>query len=256
MFIELPYIDLDRTLFCGQAFRWEKSGSEYHAVCSRRCVSVNKCDGGIEVNGDNDKAFWENYFAADIDYETLVKRFSSDDTLSKAVEFARGIRVLRQEPLETLITFIISANNNIKRITGIVSRFCENFGDKVGDSHAFPTAEQIAEVGVDGLAVIRAGFRARYIADTAQRIASGKSLSAMGDLSDEELQRELLAFMGVGEKVADCVMLFGYSRYARAPKDVWIKRVLAEYYPSGLPECTRGVEGIAQQFLFEYIRNK
>jgi len=202
---------------------------------------------------ESDIPFWKSYFCIDEDYSSLIKRFSEDPTLKKACKFAPGIRVLRQQPFETLISFIISQNNNIKRITGIIEKMCSIFGE----NNVFPTQAAIARLNTDDLTAIGTGYRARYILDAANKINSGKiNLDEIQKMPYNIAREELMKIVGVGEKVADCILLFGFHKTEAFPKDVWIKRVIAEYYPNGLPNCTKGYEGIAQQFLFHYIRNK
>ena len=181
--------------------------------------------------------------------------FGEDETLAAACQNP-GIRVLRQEPFETLITFIISQNNNIKRITGIVERLCESFGEPLaGGGFAFPTAQRLAALSAEDLAPLRAGFRARYIIDGAQKVAGGQvDLEEISRLPADEGRARLTEIVGVGAKVADCVLLFGFGKWEVIPKDVWIKRIIAAYYPEGFPACMEKYGGIAQQYLFDYAR--
>ncbi|MBP3268420.1 MAG: DNA-3-methyladenine glycosylase 2 family protein, partial [Ruminococcus sp.] len=185
----------------------------------------------------------------DTDYGELKRRFSEDAVLSKACAFAGGIRLLRQDSWETLSSFIISQNNNIPRIKGIISRLCEHYG-------GYPSVEQLKGETPDSLAFLRAGFRAKYIVDAVEKLTDGEvSVERAKTLPTDEARAELMKIKGVGPKVADCAMLFGMYRLDAFPKDVWVKRVMAKYYPDGLPDCISGAEGIAQQYLFHYIRN-
>jgi N-glycosylase/DNA lyase len=263
-------LDLDKTLFCGQAFRWQKderSGNSkvYSCISGDKYIRVRQEDDGITFLNvaEDDLPYWRRYFSLDEDYPAILKALSRDETLAAAVNFAYGIRLLRQEPFETLISFIISQNNNIPRITGIISRLCEHFGEPIntedGIKFAFPTAAVLDNLGEDDLAVIRAGFRARYIKDAARKCLSGViDLQSLFDLSFEDAKAELMSIVGVGDKVADCVLLFAFGKGEAVPKDVWIKRALSRYYPANhgsLPACAAGYEGIAQQYLFHYIRH-
>jgi len=255
-FISLPHIDLDSTFFCGQAFRWvKKSDGVFTGVVGTRKVAARQNDGGVTLVGigEADAPFWERYFCADEDYAALKLAFSADETMRKACAFAPGIRVLRQEPFETLISFIISQNNNIKRISGIINAMCELFGE----DNAFPSPAALASLSEGDLAPIRAGYRARFILEAAKKINCGEIiLDEIDKMPYNEAKKKLTEIKGVGDKVADCVLLYGFHKTDAFPRDVWIKRVTGEYYPNGLPECIRGYEGIAQQFLFNYIRNK
>ena len=147
-------------------------------------------------------------------------------------------------------------NNNIPRIKGIVSRLCENFGEKTGGGYTFPSAEVISNCTVEDLAPLRSGFRAKYIIDAAKKVSDGTVDFARIDREPIEFGREnLMQIKGVGAKVAECTLLYGFHKLEAFPVDVWVKRIMAEMYPDGLPECVKGTEGIAQQYLFHYRRN-
>lgn len=169
--------------------------------------------------------------------------------MSKACKFAGGIRLLRQDSWECLISFIISQNNNIPRIKGIIDRLCENYG-------CFPTALEMSKETPDSLGYLRSGFRAKYLCDAANMVSSGNiDLKDVAAAPIDEARAALKKIKGVGPKVAECVLLFGMHRTDAFPIDVWIKRVLAEYYPNGFPAFAKENAGIAQQYLFHYIRN-
>ncbi|MCL2047091.1 MAG: DNA-3-methyladenine glycosylase 2 family protein [Defluviitaleaceae bacterium] len=180
----------------------------------------------------------------------------SPDFLTNAVTFAHGLRLLKQDPWETLISFILSQNSNIPRIKKMVQALCENFGEGLPcGGFAFPTPQALAALSASQLAPIKSGYRAPYILDAACRVAGGEiDLSAMENLSSDKIFRTLLAVKGVGEKVAECVLLYGFGRVERFPADVWIKRVMDEHYPSGFPQEFWDISGIAQQFLFYFAR--
>ena len=152
--------------------------------------------------------------------------------------------------------FIISQNNNIKRIKGIVERLCENFGEKLPEGeYTFPTAEKLSKLSVDDLAPIRAGFRNKYIIDSAQKVNSGEvNLNICYDLPYDEAQQELMKIKGVGTKVADCTLLFGFHRIEAFPLDVWMKRAMEKLFPTMSPKDFGEYAGIAQQYIFHYSR--
>ena len=250
--------DLDETLDCGQAFRWKKTSSDHECTYEGKFLNdylrISQIKKGEFIFHDTDEndfiSKWINYFDFETDYSQLKKQFSEDETLAKACEFAGGIRLLRQDKWECLISFIISQNNNIPRIKGIIDRLCENYGGM------FPDAEKLSEETPDTLAYLRSGFRAKYIADAASRVHSGETdLGAIAVMPLDQARTELKKILGVGPKVAECVLLFGMHRTEAFPVDVWIKRVLAEYYPDGFPDFAAENAGIAQQYLFHYIRN-
>lgn len=255
--MEVSCLDLQQTLFCGQCFRFrELEDGCFEGMAGDRYIKLRQTEVGAQIleANEEDIPFWRDYFDTELDYDSLIKGFSSDPVLAAACK-GRGIRVLRQQPFETLISFIISQNNNIKRITGIIDRLCESFGRKVKGGWSFPDANTLAALTVDDLAPLRAGFRAKYIIDAAQKVNSGEvDFDKIVALPDDEAREALKVIKGVGDKVADCVLLFGLHRLSAVPKDVWIKRVIAHYYPDGLPECVGKYAGIAQQYLFDYAR--
>lgn len=251
-------LDLDETLDCGQAFRWKKVGSDYKCTYegsffndSLRISEISK--GNFILHNTSEEEFlgrWVDYFDLRTNYSELKKQFSEDETLSKACEFAGGIRLLKQNSWECLISFIISQNNNIPRIKGIIDRLCEKYG-------GFPSAEQMRGVTADDLAYLRSGFRGKYLSDAVECVNCGTvNLAEIAAAPIDEAREALKKIKGVGPKVAECVLLFGMHRTEAFPVDVWIKRVLAEYYPDGFPEFAKENAGIAQQYLFHYIRNR
>ena len=247
-----PDFDLDQTLDCGQAFRWERSSDGSYSGYSVRSPLKISRDGDkftlYDVTEEDFLNKWADYFDLNTDYGELKRRFSEDKTLSEACAYAGGIRLLRQDTFETLISFIISQNNNIPRIKGIIGRLCEKYG-------GFPSADDLSGCTAESLAYLRAGFRAKYLADCMEKISGGViSTEKIAALPLDEARKELMKIKGVGPKVADCVLLFGMYRTDAFPRDVWIKRVVGTYYPTGLPDCVKGYEGIAQQYLFHYIR--
>lgn len=257
--IQNQNFDIRRTFLCGQCFRWsEDENGAFSGIAGGKELTVTQSGSEITLHDidEQDIPFWENYFDVGTDYAAYITMLSADETLKKACASAPGIRILRQEPFETLISFIISQNNNIPRISGIIGRLCENFGEKTANGRAFPTVEQLSGVTPEDLAPLRAGFRARYICDAVRRVGSGEvDFAEIDALPLAEAREKLKLITGVGDKVADCVLLFAFHKTDAFPKDVWVKRLMAEFYPDGLPECTRGIEGIAQQYLFDYVRN-
>lgn len=257
-FIKTDTLNLLQTLEGGQAFRWSHSDDGiYSGFSGGRFLRLRQENDGVTLFDvdENELPYWLSYFDTETDYDGIIKQFSSDETLRLAAGENRGLRILRQEPFETLISFIISQNNNIPRIKGIISRLCETFGEKCGEGYAFPTSERLAAADEEALAPLRAGFRTRYILDAARKTMDKTiDLEKIYVMSYDEGKAELKKIIGVGDKVADCVLLFAYHKTEAFPMDVWIKRVVAEYYPDGLPECMGDYKGIAQQYLFEYFR--
>lgn len=254
--------DLAQTLFCGQCFRWRAlPDGSFEGVAGRRVGRLRREGEDLLLEGvtpEEFESFWRGYLDLDTDYAALRALFLTEPGLRDAVREAGGIRVLRQDGWEALASFILSQNNNIKRITGIVERLCAAFGDPLdGENFSFPGPERLAGLTPDDLAPLRSGFRARYLIDAARRVRSGEvDLSALPGLPLDEARAMLTRITGVGVKVADCALLFGFYRLECFPVDVWIGRALAEFLPDGLPEALRPYGGIAQQMLFHYVRQR
>lgn len=250
-----PDFDLDETLDCGQAFRWTKTaGNTYEGYYLNTFLRISAGDepGVFRLHDTDEQTFlnsWYSYLDLSTDYGELKRRFSEDETLAKACAYAGGIRILRQDSWEALSSFIISQNNNIPRIKGIIGRLTEHYG-------GYPTAEQLIPETEESLAFLRSGFRAKYLVDAVAKITSGElDLDRVAGLPLDEAKAALMTIKGVGPKVAMCALLFGMHKTDAFPVDVWMKRALERWYPNGLPECVKGHEGTAQQYLFHYIRN-
>ena len=256
----ISYFDLAQTLDCGQAFRWyENEDGSWSGIVKDKCITVSKKNNGIIIENCTKSDFnelWCDYFDLNRDYSEVYTSVSKDGTLKKAADYGSGIRILNQQPFETLCSFIISQNNNIPRIKGIIERLCENFGSKCGDRYTFPDANTLSKLSVEDLAPLRSGFRAKYIIDAAQKVASGEINLDILKTADTDCAREtLMKIKGVGPKVADCTLLFGLSHIEAFPKDVWIKRAMSVLFDGELPECAKQYAGIAQQYIFYYARS-
>lgn len=253
-------LDLAQTLDCGQSFRWtENSGGSFRGTAYGKCVTVSLDGSSLYIENATARDFekiWSDYFDFSLDYGKIREEISQiHPVLKEAARFAPGIRILRQEPYEVLCTFIISQNNNIKRIKGIVGRLCEAFGEKIDGGFAFPTAEKMAELAPEELAPLRAGFRNRYLIDAAQRVARGEvDLEKCRECDYGEARAELMKITGVGAKVADCTLLFGLHRIEAFPVDVWMKRAMEKLFPGMTAEDFGEYAGIAQQYIFHYSR--
>ncbi len=253
-------LDLEQTLDCGQSFRWEKQDDgSFSGVAFDKFVNIS-LDGTdiiIKNAAEADRGLWFDYFDLALDYGKIREDISEiHPVLKEAAKYAPGIRILRQDPYEALCTFIISQNNNIKRIKGIVGRLCESFGDEIEDGvYGFPTAERLAKLTPDDLAPLRAGFRNRYIIDSAKKVASGEVDLELCKTADYEAARaELMKITGVGVKVADCTLLFGMHRVEAFPIDVWMKRAMEKLFPGMTAADFGEYAGIAQQYIFHYSR--
>ncbi len=253
-------LDLEQTLDCGQSFRWEKQNDgSFSGVAFGKYVniSLDGTDMIIKNAAPEDEKIWREYFDLELDYGKIRGDISKlHPVLEDAARYAPGIRILRQEPYEALCTFIISQNNNIKRIKGIVARLCESFGDEIDEGvYTFPTAERLAKLTPEDLAPLRAGFRNRYIIDSAKKVDSGEVDLELCKTADYETARaELMKITGVGAKVADCTLLFGMHRVEAFPVDVWMKRAMEKLFPGMTANDFGEYAGIAQQYIFHYSR--
>ena len=251
---------LSQTLDCGQAFRFEElaNGRWGGVACNRYLELEITADQTVVLYNVNEKEFeniWRDYFDLDRNYSEIIEKISTNEVLKNASEYSKGIRVLNKPPWETLCSFIISQNNNIKRIKGIISRLCETYGEETPGGYTFPTAQKLATLTPEDLAPLRAGFRAKYIIDAAKKVANGEvNLEALKDLPYGEAQAELLKIKGVGPKVADCALLFSHRHIDAFPKDVWIKRALTVLFGGELPKEAVPYAGIVQQYIFFYAR--
>ncbi len=260
---------VEKTFDCGQTFRFLPVNGDPAVV--RGLVRVGKGwpDAEITVDGTREEARfltlagctaeefesrWRTYLDLDTDYpegERTIRAAMPDERSRAAMEDAlgagRGIRILRQDPWEALATFILTQNNNIPRIRGIVARLCAACGNR------FPEPEDLLRIGTEGLYALGCGFRAKYLADAAEKVLSGEvsfdRISAAEAYGEAEEQ--LTAICGVGPKVAACALLFGFGRTDAFPVDVWMKRALAERFPEGFDASALGPwAGYAQQCLF------
>lgn len=244
---------------CGQCFRWDSDGV---GIAGGKIARVTR-EGGITriyCNTDDFETFWSNYFDLSLDYCEVIKTFNVSKQMTDAINFGRGIRILKQEPWEALVSFIISQCNNIPRIRGIIEKMCATFGDEVTLSDikrfSFPSAERLAGLTLDDLEPLRSGYRAKYILSAAQKVANGEvDLCEIAKLPTPDARKKLLEFEGVGNKVADCTLLFGMGKLDAFPVDVWMKRALLEFFDNKTPDFGR-YAGIAQQYIFHYIRNR
>lgn len=251
--------DPDQTLDCGQSFRWEKMGDTWQGVAFGRRLAL-KQEGEELVFSCTPQEFeslWRGYFDLDTDYDAIRRELSvMDPVLEKACAYAGGIRILRQEPWEALCSFIISQNNNIPRIKGIIQRLCETLGEPAAEGEfRFPTPQRMASSSLEELAPLRAGFRAKYLLSAARLVTEGKvDLQAIPHMELEKARETLMLIHGVGPKVAECALLYGFHRLEAFPLDVWMKRVMERWFPKNNPEDFGPWAGVAQQYLFHYIR--
>ena len=267
----LDNFSVEKTLDCGQCFRFmpvETDGGRYAVggVAFGRYVEFVDSAGTLIIRNTDMQDFeniWKHYLALDMDYsditETLRSRVNTE-VFDSALRVGKGIRILRQEPWECVCSFIISQTNNIPRIRKIISAMCEKYGDRIefgsNTYYTFPDASRLKAAGADAIFSLRTGFRAKYIYDAACKAESGEiNFDRLFEADTEEALGELCRIKGVGPKVASCALLFAFEKYDAFPVDVWVKKILAKYFPNGLDIAALGeYAGIAQQYLFYYER--
>lgn len=266
---------------CGQCFRWnEEDDGSYTGVFKGNVLNVSKNDKEITFKGvcnGNIKDIVEDYFDLKRDYEKIKEELSKvDKYLAKSIEYGNGIRILNQDLWETIISFIISANNNIPRIKGIINRLSQKYGEKIEwrgkEYYTFPTVEELSKASVEDLRSLGLGFRDIRVYETTHKILSKEvDLEKLHNEADTEKVRNiLLTLSGVGPKVADCILLFStLKRFDVFPIDVWVRRVMNELYIKNEDETKvnkkeierlakekyGNLEGIAQQYLFFWKRD-
>lgn len=258
---------------CGQCFRFnEVDENTYLGVAKGKALRISQSGDTITLyctsQSDWDN-IWYDYFDMGRDYGKIKHTLSQDSVMKDAIVYGDGIRILNQDLWEAVISFIISASNNIPRIKGIIERFCAAFGKPInymGETYyTFPDIATVASLSKDDLAVIRAGFRDKYIMDAAQRFSAGDLTEEyIYSLSTPDAKKALMSINGIGNKVSDCILLFGLSRTDSFPVDVWIKRIMEYCYFDGeqsidtISELAKrkfgDLGGFAQQYLFFYAR--
>lgn len=266
--------DLKKIADSGQCFRFnEVTGDDgqkrYSVAALNRHVFVkelgqDKYD--FDCSEDEFENFWKRYFDMDTSYSDIRSRIDKkkDPYLFAASEYGRGIRILRQDPWEMLISFIISQRKNIPAIKASIEKLCALAGDVIceddvcGKIYSFPTPKQLSALSLEELTGCSLGYRDKYVHQAALDVVSGAvDLSALEKINDDQLMEELLKLFGVGVKVANCEILFGYHRLDAFPKDVWINRVLDTRYPDGfLFDDYSPYNGVMQQYLFFYSRSE
>jgi N-glycosylase/DNA lyase len=282
--------DLAGTVTSGQAFRWKACGDAWVGVIGRNAVLLRQAPCGIDATWLGGSPDWEalkSYFQTEVDIDAVTATFPEDGPMKAAVEACRGLRLLRQDPWECLASFILSSTKQIVQIQQIVKAICECYGERieVGSPHpgplpigwgegedirrelfSFPSAERIAGLTEGELRCCKMGFRAPYLLGTARIVAEGKlDLESLRGMSTGEARERLCELPGVGEKIANCVLLFAYGFQDAFPVDVWVQRAMKElYFPKRRPtekRLRKFIEthfgpnaGYAQQYLFHYMR--
>ena len=249
--------DLGFTLCCGQAFRWDKRGEWWCGVVGEHVFKIRQIGNVLEFE-NIDARFVRNYFGLDDDLLNILSQIRKDMHTMQAIEAFKGLRILRQDPWECLISYICATYKNISAIKQMLSNLSKKFGDKIHldgyDFYTFPTPERLAKATAEELAKCCLGYRAKYVSETAKAVyENGFEFEGLRGIAYEKAKEELLNFSGVGLKVADCVLLFSLGKLKAFPVDVWIKRVILKYYESYFPnEFIRKISGKKSLTISEY----
>lgn len=269
--------NIKQTFECGQCFRWEKQNdNDFIGVALGKVIEVEQDGDTVIIHNSSKEDFenlWIKYFDLERDYSNIKDELSYDELLKQAMEFGYGIRLLDQDPFELVISFIISARNSIPVISKTIKKICEKFGTPIEYKgkiyYTFPTPEELSKASLEDIQSTGASFRSKYIVDTVSKIANSTpgdpyDLKMIKSLDDNECHKALQEFMGVGAKVADCIMLFSMNKYSAFPVDVWVKRAMQHFYLApdvSLPKIRifgrdkfGKLSGFAQQYLFYYAR--
>lgn len=259
---------------CGQCFRWRKNiDGSYTGVIKQGIINVKKDGNNViftgEVNGDIEE-ICKDYFDLGRNYSDIKKILcENDENMKIASEYGYGIRILHQDPWEMIISFIISAANNIPRISKTIENISKTYGKEITYNqtsyYLFPTAEELSKATVDDLRKLNLGFRDKYVFEATRRVNDGEvNIENLEKMTTLDARKELMKIPGIGAKVADCILLFSMGRVESFPVDTWIKKVMSELYvdSTNITKINQYASqrfgkyaGIAQQYLFYYKRS-
>ena len=249
------YFNILDTLDCGQTFRFKPYSQGFIVLSKDRCAYLYSQDNQTIIEClEQDEEYFHNYFDLSRDYAKICESAIKENIpiLTSAVKKGKGIRILNQDKEEMLFSFIISQNNNIPRIKGIISKLCLVLGDKIEflgqEYYSFPTAVKMAEKDLKFYQEIGLGYRAKYIKNLADAIANGLNVSEFNSLPTKELKNRLTGILGVGSKVADCVALFGFHRSDSFPVDTWIEKVYIEDFKGTIKDRSKIADYLVERF--------
>lgn len=275
--LDTPF-NLDHTLGCGQVFRWSRIGSSWLGVVGGSVVKIVQEGNRLIFHTSPDEKgplFIRRYLRLDDDLPMILARINRDEVIAKAINELCGLRLVRQDPWECLMSFICATYANIPRIRGMIENLSRRFGERIGYEddvlYAFPSKEALAKASLRDLIGCGLGFRARYVLETARTLCEGFDLEGLRRLSYGEARRTLLTLTGVGPKVADCALLFSLDKLEAFPVDVRIIRIMSEQYAQQLSSSSPSARfrrisdfgrayfgeyaGYAQEYLYHYYRS-
>lgn len=254
--------DIKDTLECGQVFRYKMRDFGYTIYSLGHKADIYCQNDGTKIFC-KDKKYFIKYFDFCTNYARIKSSLSVYPNLKSAIEYGKGIRILRSDPLEMIIEFIISQNNNIPRIKAIIEKICENYGENMGDYFAFPTLEVLKTIPMDFFKSIGCGYRDKYLFDTIAML-DNNFINSIIDMSTDCARDKLMKLKGIGRKVADCILLFGYHKTDVFPTDTWIIKVYNKMHGTQISDAKKislefvkefgELSGYAQQYLFYQMR--
>ncbi len=278
--------NLDVTLCCGQVFRWAKKGNWWYGVVADKAFKIRQANSELEF-ANADEKFVTYYFGFEDDLQRIRKSIGRDEHVKKAFQAFWGLRIVRQDPWECLVSYICATYKSIAAIQQMLLQLSKRFGKRVVldgcDFYTFPAAENLAKATVSSLAMCGLGYRAKYVFETSKRVYEERfDLESLRGMPYQQAKKALMGFSGVGAKVADCVLLFSLGRFDAFPVDVWVKRALLNHYAEHFPAefiqkigCNRsfsnseyerlnafgrsyfgGYAGYAQEYLYHYERTQ
>ena len=262
---DLKTFDIKSILDSGQMFRYRIENGCYIVQSGDKVAKISYIDPQKVVLSSKNLNYFVNFFDFNTNYDIILSELERFKFMAPALKYSCGVRILKQQALETLICFIISANNNISRIKKSVNYICNHFGKKLDDENfAFPTLDELSKITEKDFVLAGTGYRAPYLVKTIKSLKNGFDLERLKTIPTEEAKKELLSLPGVGPKVADCVLLFGLGHKKVFPVDTWIAKVYNDYFDKNeknrqkmrekLVETFEDLAGIAQQYLFYYKR--
>lgn len=270
--INKPF-DLENTITCGQIFRFKKNNDDsYTVILSDRVINVFMDKEYLCVTSNNEEDLENviiNYFDLNNDYDKIIDELvKNDKKISNAAMFSKGLKFIKQEPFETLIEYIISANNGVNNIGNSLNLIAQKYGKKVifenKEYYLFPNAKDLKDVSLEDFRNCKVGFRDKYLKEVIYKINNNEfNLDLLYELDDNEALKVLMEINGIGPKVASCILLFAYQKYKVFPVDTWVKKIMKSDYNIEGEENIRSYakktygnySGIAIQYLFNYSRN-
>ena len=232
--------NLDVTLCCGQVFRWERKGDWWYGVAADKAFKIRQANAELEF-ANVDEKFVTHYFGLEDDLRKIRDKIGRDEHIKKALQTFWGLRIVRQDPWECLVSYICATYKSIAAIKQMLLKLSKKFGERVAldgcDFYTFPTPDKLAKATASSLATCGLGYRAKYVLETSKRICeSNFDLESLRKMSYPQAKETLLSFSGVGSKVADCVLLFSLGKLEAFPVDVWVKRAILNHYADQFPK--------------------